>query len=289
MKRIMKKILAQIDYLLYRAGIRKCNIKVKPVDEMIEELTTTSKSLVRFGDSDIVIIRGRSVFYQEVSPEMIQGMKRILWYEHDNLMVSIPEIFGNLDIYRKESKAFWKEHLFFCRKIYMQCCNPEREYCNTSFTRFYYPLADKEQSGRWIEKTKRIWKDKDVVVVEGEKTHNGVGNDLLDSAGSIERIIGPSTQAYAKVDEIFACCKEYPKDRLFLLSLGIAAKFLAEKLFLEGYRVIDIGNLDMEYEWYLRQAKSKEKLEKHTIIGEEANRNAGYDEYLAQIKKRIVS
>ena len=136
MKRIMKKILAQIDYLLYRAGIRKCNIKVKPVDEMIEQLTTTSKSLVRFGDSDIVIIRGRSVFYQEVSPEMIQGMKRILWYEHDNLMVSIPEIFGNLDIYRKESKAFWKEHLFFCRKIYMQCCNPEREYCNTSFTRF---------------------------------------------------------------------------------------------------------------------------------------------------------
>ena len=110
---------------------------------------------------------------------------------------------------------------------------------------------------------------------------------MLDSARSIERIIGPSSDAYKKLDELFACCKEYPKDRLFLVSLGVAAKFLVEKLFLEGYRALDIGNLDMEYEWYLHQAKEKEKIPKHDMIGEEANKNAGYHEYLAQIKKRI--
>ena len=152
---------------------------------------------------------------------------------------------------------------------------------------FYYALEDKGQCGKWAEDIRQIWNDKDVVVVEGERTHNGVGNDLLDTAKSIERIIGPSAQAYAKVDEILSCCKEYPKDRLFLVSLGVAAKFLVEKLFLEGYRALDIGNLDMEYEWYLHQAKGKEKLAKHDIVGEEANREAGYDAYLAQIRKRI--
>lgn len=171
----------------------------------------------------------------------------------------------------------------------MKNCDEKRAYGNAYITRFYYPLADKSGCGRQIEAIKQLWKDRDIVVVEGEKTHNGVGNDLLDTARSIERIIGPSTQAYEKVDEIFECCKEYLKDRLFLLSMGIAAKFLAEKLFLEGYRVLDIGNLDMEYEWYLHQAEHKEKIPKHDIIGEEANRNAGYHEYLAQIKKRIVS
>lgn len=288
-KNLVKRILAQIVYLMYRSGIRKCNVKVMPVPQMIDELANSTKSLVRFGDSDMTIVWGRSVFYQQASPEMIEGLRRILRYDHDDLMVSIPDIFGDLHIYRKESMAFWKEHLFFCRKIYMKYCNPNREYCNTSFTRFYYPLADKSKCSQHIEAVKQLWKDRDIVVVEGEKTHNGVGNDLLDTARSIERIIGPSTQAYEKVNEIFECCIAYPKDRLFLLSMGIAAKFLAEKLFLEGYRVLDIGNLDMEYEWYLHQAKYKEKVPKHDIIGEEANREAGYHEYLSQIKKKIIN
>ena len=68
----------------------------------------------------------------------------------------------------------------------------------------------------------------------------------------------------------------------------MAATFLAERLFLEGYRALDIGNLDMEYEWYLRQANQKEGIAKHDVIGEEANRAAGYNEYLAQIKRRVT-
>lgn len=287
-KRFVKDILAQIDYSLYRAGIRKCFIKVHTVGETIDELIHTDKSMVRFGDGEITMIRGRSLKLQEVEPEIREGLKRLLAYRHENMMVTIPEIFGDLSIYRKESRQFWKDHLLFSRKIYEKYCNPSREYYNTSITRFYYAVEDKSQSDEWIKGIRRIWQDKDIVIVEGERTHNGVGNDLFDTAKSIERIIGPSEQAYTKVDEILDSCKDYPKDRLFLLSLGVAAKFLAEKLFLEGYRVIDIGNLDMEYEWYLKQAKSKEKIEKHDVIGEEANRNAGYDAYLAQIRKRIL-
>lgn len=288
MKRFVKDILAQIDYSLHRTGIKKCPVKVYTIGETIEELLHTDKSMVRFGDGEITMIRGRSLSFQQVEPEIREGLKRLLSYQHENLLVAIPEIFGDLSIYRKESRQFWKDHLLFGRKVYEQCCNPEKKYYNAYITRFYYPIADKNQCSVWIENIRQIWKDKDVVVVEGEKTHNGVGNDLLDTARSVERIIGPSEQAYRKVDEILECCKEYPKDRLFLVSLGVAAKFLTEKLFLEGYRVIDIGNLDMEYEWYLRKAEHKEKIEKHDIIGEEANRNAGYEIYLKQIRRRIT-
>lgn len=288
MKRLIKDILAQIDYLLYRTGLKKCHIKVNSVEETIDELICTNKSMIRFGDGEVTMIRGRSLKLQQVEPEIIDGLKRLLAYEHENMLVTIPEIFDDLSIYRKESRQFWKDHLFFSRKIYEKYCNPARAYYNTSVSRFYYALEDKRVCRQQAEKIREIWKDKDIVVVEGERTHNGVGNDLLDSARSIERIIGPSSDAYKKLDELFACCKEYPKDRLFLVSLGVAAKFLVEKLFLEGYRALDIGNLDMEYEWYLHQAKDKEKVPKHDIIGEEANKNAGYYEYLAQIKKRII-
>lgn len=288
MKKLIKSILAQTEYLLYRTGIRKCDIKVTGIAETIEELIHTEKSLVRLGDGEITMIRGRDLSFQKVNPEITEGLKRILMYEHDGLMTAIPAIFGDLRIYRKESRDFWKEHLLFSRKIYQTYCCAGKKYANAYISRFYYPMEDKSQCGKWIENIKQIWKDKDIVVVEGEKTHNGVGNDLLDTAKSIERIIGPSEQAYEKVDEIMECCREYPKDRLFLVSLGIAAKFLTEKLFLEGYRVLDIGNLDMEYEWFLGRSEHKEKIPKHDIIGEEANRNAGYHKYLSQIKRRIL-
>lgn len=286
-KRCVKDIVALIDYGLYRAGVKKCGIRVHSVEETIDELMHTDKSMIRFGDGEITMIRGRSLKLQKVEPEIADGLKRLLGYRHDDMIVTIPEIFDDLSVYRKESRQFWRDHLLFSRKIYEKYCNPDRIYYNTSLSRFYYALEDKSKCGEWIEGIRQIWKDKDVVVVEGERTHNGVGNDLLDTARSIERIIGPASDAYGKLDEIIACCEEYPKDRLFLVSLGVAAKFLAEKMFLMGYRVLDIGNLDMEYEWYLKKAEQKEAVSKHEVVGEKANEEAGYVEYLKQIKQYV--
>ena len=150
-------------------------------------------------------------------------------------------------------------------------------------------FADKSQCAMQFEKIRQIWKDRDVVVVEGVSTHNGVGNDLLDTAKSVERILGPAKNAYLKIEDIYNACIQCPKDKLILVSLGAAAKPLVERLFLQGYRVLDIGNLDMEYEWFLMKADSKVKLAKHEIIGEAANKEAGYDEYLSQIKIVIES
>ena len=286
-KRLVKDILAQIDYSLYRTGIKKCPIKVHTIEETIDELINTNKSMIRYGDGEITMIRGRSLLLQQVEPEIIDGLKRLLVYDNDELIIAIPEIFGDLSIYIEKSRRFWKDHLLFSRKYYEKYCNTDKKYYNAFFSRFYYFMNDKSKCAGWIDRIKLIWKDKDVVVVEGGRTHNGVGNDLLDSARSVERIIGPSSDAYVKLNEIMHCCREYPKDRLFLISLGIAAKFLTERLFMEGYRALDIGHLDMEYEWYLHKAQKKEKIPKHDVIGEEYNLKAGYDEYLSQIKHHI--
>lgn len=286
-KRRVKDFFALIDYGLYRAGVKKCGIRVHSVEETIQELIHTEKSMVRFGDGEITMIRGRSLKLQKAEPEIIEGLKRLLSYQHDNMIVTIPEIFDDLSIYRKESRQFWRDHLLFSRKIYEKYCNPDRIYYNTSLSRFYYALEDKSKCGQWVGQIRQIWKDKDVVVVEGERTHNGVGNDLLDTARSVERIIGPASDAYGKMDEIIDCCKKYPRDRLFLVSLGVAAKFFTERMFLMGYRVLDIGNLDMEYEWYLKKVEQKEAVPKHEVVGEKANEEAGYAEYLKQIRQYV--
>lgn len=40
----------------------------------------------------------------------------------------------------------------------------------------------------------------------------------------------------------------------------------------------------MEYEWFLQRSERKVQLSKHLVVGEAANRTAGYEEYLAQVK-----
>lgn len=284
MKRKIKDILAAITYFLYEKGILHKSIKVYSIDETLDELLRTEKSMVRFGDGEIVMIKGKNLMLQQASPEIATGLASILGYQYDGLLVTIPGIFDTLSDHRKESKQFWEDHLLFCRKTYETYCNPNRTYGTTFVSRCYYYAEDRSNCGRWFEKVKKLWENKDIVVVEGTKTHNGVGNDLLDGAKSVERIICPPKDAYGSIDRILDACKEYDKNKLFLLSVGVAAKFIALELFQQGYRVLDIGNMDLEYEWFVRQAEKKIPLEKHEVIGEEANKAAGYGEYLNQIK-----
>jgi hypothetical protein len=115
-----------------------------------------------------------------------------------------------------------------------------------------------------------------------------VTNDLLDTAASVERILCPSQNAFDSYDMIVKECMKQPKDKLFLISLGAAAKPLVTDLFHAGYRAIDIGNLDTEYEWFLEKADGKGRRHpKHELIGHEANEKAGYTGYLSEIIAEI--
>ena len=57
-------ILQEADYLLYLSGVKKNYIKVCSIDQTIDELLMTNKSMVRFGDGEIVVIRGHDLKLQ---------------------------------------------------------------------------------------------------------------------------------------------------------------------------------------------------------------------------------
>ena len=51
------------------------------------------------------------------------------------------------------------------------------------------------------------------------------------------------------------------REKLVLLALGPTATVMAYDLSHLGFQAIDIGNVDIEYEWYLRGATSKVRIE----------------------------
>lgn len=287
MKEKLKRLLFHIVYRMYRRNILHNKLHVLSIDDTIEALIHSEKSLVRYGDGEITMIEGKNVEYQEYDEELSRKMYEILQFENKNLLVAIPDIFESLEQYTERSQRFWKEHLFFFRKIYQKDCNQSKVYYNAFVSRCYYMIRDKELCGEWFTNIKKIWENKDIIIVEGDVSHNGVENDLFICAKSIERIICPSKNAYGVYDKILAACLAYPKDRLFLTAVGNTAKILTAHLVEEGYRAIDIGNLDMEYDWYLKKAETKEHPVKHDYRTKEENLQAGYTEYVSQIKHII--
>jgi len=127
-------------------------------------------------------------------------------------------------------------------------------------TRPYMDYADKTPCARRFELLKEIWKDRDVILIEGDKSRLGIGNDLFDGAKSVKRILAPARDAFGKYDEIIeAACKQ-DKEALYLIALGPTATILAYDLHKTGRQAVDVGHVDVEYEWFLMGATKKVAL-----------------------------
>ena len=85
------------------------------------------------------------------------------------------------------------------------------EYYSSTITRFYMDLKSKKGVPNYIKKLKKVWDQREVVIIEGEKSRLGVGNDLFDNMKSIERIICPTMNAFNKYKEIINTIKKKVK------------------------------------------------------------------------------
>ena len=80
----------------------------------------------------------------------------------------------------------------------------------------------------------------------------------MKEACSISRILCPLQNAWNRYEEILeAVLEKVPKTALICISLGPCATVLAYDLAKNGYQALDIGQLDNEYEWYLRGVKKR--------------------------------
>ena len=48
---------------------------------------------------------------------------------------------------------------------------------------------------------------------------------------------------------------------MILLALGPTSTVLTYDLYKLGYQVIDVGHIDIEYEWFLRKAKKRIQID----------------------------
>ena len=122
-------------------------------------------------------------------------------------------------------------------------------------------FKDKSKVPDYIKKFKQIWHKKEVLIIEGEKSRLGIGNDLFNNTKSIKRILCPAINAFNAYDKIITQAKKINKSILILLALGPTSTVLSYNLYKSGYQVIDIGHIDIEYEWFLRKATKRIQID----------------------------
>lgn len=232
--------------------------KVHNIKETIREIKENGKSMSRYGDGELDIIFGGEVTFQPYHKILSTRLKEILTSNLENHIVCLPNIYGGYDNRTDEFKNFFRQHLSSGRrKKEYELFDFQKNYYDSFVTRPYKDYIDKSETEKHFMLLKSIWLERDVTIVEGDKTRFGVGNDLLVRANSCIRILGPNRNAFTKYDELLKAVCQTDKSRLVLIALGPAATVMAYDLAKQGYQALDIGHVDIEYEWFLQGVTEK--------------------------------
>lgn len=225
------------------------------VDFFLEE--PLLRSISRYGDGELELMYGRDIPFQRYDENLNKRLREILQYDDVNFMVCLSDVYGSLKWMKYDAYCYWFINLKYSRKEWYNVVKRDKIYYNTFLSRFYYIYKDKSHCDQFICKLKKIWEGRELVIIEGMESRLGIGNDLFNSAKNIKRVLCPSENAFQKYEEILKVAKEFNNNKLFILALGPTATVLSFDLYKAGYQSVDLGHVDIEYEWYLMGATKK--------------------------------
>jgi glycosyltransferase family protein len=254
-------IIAYIAYIFRMCVQKNKNVPhVLSIEETIDLIGKKKLSVIRFGDGEISLIDNIDLAFQKYNKHLASRLKFILQTNKNGLLICIPGMWGEMRNFNKETFLFLIHHLFKHGHVWNSLLSHNQIYGDTFITRPYLLFKDTSHSGIVFKKIMSLWGGEDVILIEGEKSRLGVGNDLFSNVKSLQRILCPAENAFLRYDKIKQETLKINRDKLILISLGPTAKILAYDLFLAGYHVLDIGHIDMEYEMFLRKENKRVKV-----------------------------
>ena len=231
-------------------------IKIKSIEETIDEIIKKKKSISRFGDGEFSIIFNENIRFQKFNKNLKYKLLEVLNSKIKDLMIGIMN-FEDLKI-----KPFWKEWFKRNKFRFRKLLNKDTIYYNSFISRFVTLFKNPTKNKYYISKIKSIWNNRNILIIEGEKTRMGIGNDLFNNTKSIKRIICPTINAFKAYYRILRYFKKNNIDRetLILIALGPTATVLSYELCKKGFQSLDLGHLDIQYEYFLKNVTHEIKI-----------------------------
>jgi glycosyltransferase family protein len=292
---MLKKILFYLDlvwsgFVTYNLSLIKRDLPpICTIKRTMDKINDLDKSIARYGDGEFNMILGSGNGFQDYDPNLASKLLDILKSDPDgNCLIALPG-FENSSM-KLRARMYWRSIFPQYRVLLNNTCR-YNEYYNSFITRPYMDFNNIMQTQYVFDTFDEIFMGRNILVVEGEGTQLGVGNNLLSNAKSVKRVLCPNKNAFRYYDEIHESIKSNSeKEDLILIALGPTATVLCWELSQIGYKCIDIGHLDVELFW--KECKSNKKIpvpgknvNELGIIGVKSNLS---DEYENSIIQRVA-
>lgn len=260
MKLMLEKAhVMNLKYELSDPAIKEeyCYPVIRSAQETLQEIINGKKSMARFGDGEFAQINKMERHtFQRLDDKLADRLKEVLHSCHPRMLIAIANNYGTLQDFTEDASNAIRVYMMQAdaRIKHMELLEHDRAYYDAYVSRPYLMYKDNQTDApkKRFEAIKEIWRERDVIIVEGTQTRMGVGNDLMEGASEVKRILAPATSSFDRYDDILKASLEYAHEgTLFLIAMGPSAGVLAYDLTVEGYQAIDIGHLDLEYEWFL--------------------------------------
>lgn len=250
-------------------------LSIMTAEETIKYIRDHECSIARFGDGEFsLMLQYGAPGFQKCSAAMSQGLLNVFENVPENLLICVPYYIVSTKGLKPEGKLFWetwaREHQKETVEAIRKKTGEEYRFGDAGLSRPFSPYRTSSFADKMFPMLKELWRDKDILIVEGAQTRLGVGNDLLANARSIKRILGPAENAYELYEKILSTVTSLYNGEMVILALGPTATILAADLTKKGIQALDLGHIDIQYEWYLSGEK---KLT--PILGKYTNEAAG--------------
>jgi len=214
MHKLEFKVLLIIHWVRYRLNYNKRNkIKILPAEQTVDYIIGHKCSISRYGDGELGQVYNylektdlNKSGFQSYDEDLGRRLYEILAESGNNAInfkVGLPGCFFGIGTgyLRRSAASFWEgfSNININKTLRILRSNI---FLDSTFTRFYLSHRDKSRCKEFIEHIKKIWNNRDVIIIEGEYTCLGVGNDLFAGAKSIRRILCPATDAWGRYHEI---------------------------------------------------------------------------------------
>lgn len=242
-------------------------LRIMPAIDTINYVLEHECSVARFGDGEIdYLFQRRNIGFQEISEELKNKLSEVIANPSDDLLLCMPSNINSVEGLKDDFGAYWldwasKGHKEEVVALVEQLAPEGYVFGDTQMTRPYMDYQSSANAEKAFPLLRKLWNGRDVLIVEGAQTRLGIGNDLFDNVKSTKRILAPPVNAFASYDKILQCVLEHYNGELILLAVGPTATVLASDLAHRGIRALDIGHVDIEYEWFLKKAQEKVVVE----------------------------
>lgn len=227
---------------------------IKNTSETIRELINSNKSIIRFGDGEFNIMEGNSICFQNYNPIIAEKLKEIFRDNNENILIGVPEIYYDYSIDLSEkSKSFILGWFSKWHKIIEKYYNYDRVYYSAHISQMY-PVYARYDFESHYKDFKQIWDNKKITVVTGDRVYNNIEYDVFENASEVSYIYGPTENAFDSYDILKEQVSNVKNDNILIFALEPAGKILAYDMYKLGYRVLDLGHLIKDYDFYKKSS-----------------------------------